>query len=367
MAMISSLVAGTIPSPVPGWFVQPLFKVGAKSTALFNACQVFADVYHVQTMYNIKQAAERAGVSVPVLRAWERRYGIVAPARSPSGYRRFDDASVARVRTMRGLVEQGWSPSAAAAAIVDGTVPVGGDSDRLPASQDDGVGPHVDRGGGAAAHAESSEAARAEAARDDIGQRLVAAASGLDADAVDEVLDDLFSRGSFERVTADLLFPALQRLGDAWAAGVVSVAGEHLTSNAVLRRLGLALDAAASHAGGAPIVVGLPPGGRHELGALAFAVAARRAGIAVAYLGPDLPVADWVAGAAGASAAVIGVVSARDRKAALEVARAVRAAHPELVVAFGGRAAPNEEGVLTLNGSVASAVEALSGALGQTR
>jgi methylmalonyl-CoA mutase cobalamin-binding subunit len=326
---------------------------------------VFGDVYHVQTMYNIKQAAARAGVSVPVLRAWERRYGIVAPARSPSGYRRFDDASVARVRTMRGLVEQGWSPSTAAAAILDGTVPVVVDAGPPIVLAGDGVAAAVAvaAGEGGAEPILGSGVAGAAGAREAIGERLATAASALDAEGIDDVLDDLFSRGSFERVTADLLFPALHRLGDAWAAGEVSVAGEHLASNAVLRRLGLALDAAGSHGDGAPIVVGLPPGSRHELGALGFAVAARRAGIAVAYLGPDLPVADWVTGAAGASAAVIGVVSSRDRKAALEVARALRAAHPELVVAFGGRAAPREDGVLTLDGSLASSVEALGRAL----
>src|SRR4051794_20126377 len=105
-------------APAPS-LVQPLFKVGAKSSGTSSPCQVFIDRYYVQAMYNIKQAAERAGVSVPVLRAWERRYGIVRPERSASGYRRFDDDSVARVRTMRGLVEAGWSPSEAAAAILD--------------------------------------------------------------------------------------------------------------------------------------------------------------------------------------------------------------------------------------------------------
>ena len=42
------------------------------------------------------------------------------------------------------------------------------------------------------------------------------------------------------------------------------------------------------------VVVGLPPGSRHELGALAFAVAVRRRGVGVLYLGPDVPVASWV-------------------------------------------------------------------------
>jgi len=333
-----------------------------------NACQVSVDVYHVQTVYNIKQAAARAGVSVPVLRAWERRYGIIAPERTPSGYRRFDDATVARVRTMRGLVDQGWSPSAAAAAILDGSVPVdgGGPSAASPTGPT-AAGTAARNGPDAALGTGSGGTSQLDVATE-LADRLVGAARDMDAVGVDAVLDDLFSRGSFERVVVDLLFPALHRLGDAWAAGEVSVAGEHLASNAVLRRLGLALDAAGSHAAsGERIVVGLPPGGRHELGALAFAIAARRAGFSVAYLGPDLPVADWVTAAAGARAAVIGVVSARDRRAALEVARELRAADPELVVAFGGRAAPEEPSVVGLGGSLVASVEALSRALDQAR
>ena len=82
--------------------------------------------------------------------------------------------------------------------------------------------------------------------------------------------------------------------------------------------------------------MGLPPGGRHEFGALAFAVAARRAGLPVTYLGADLPIDDWVA-AADASAAVIGVVTARDRTAGIEVARRLLESRPSLVVALGGR------------------------------
>lgn len=292
-------------------------------------------------MYNIKQAAARAGVSVPLLRAWERRYGIVHPERSPSGYRRFDDANVARVRTMRQLVADGWSPSAAAAAILGGSVPVAPD----------------------AAGAESRPAAAvamATSAPDD----LVRAAAALDAARIDAVLDELFSRGSFERVAADLLFPALQRLGEAWAAGEVSVAGEHIASSAVLRRLGQALEAAAApNASGKRVVVGLPPGSRHELGALAFAVAARRAGIPVTYVGPDLPIDDWLRAADGAAAAVIGVVSARDRKAALEVATSLRAAQPGLVIALGGRAAPDDPSVLRLPDSLSPAVALLGRAV----
>jgi len=320
-------------------------------------------------MYNIKQAAARAGVSVPVLRAWERRYGIVSPARTASGYRQFDDEAVDRIRAMRGLITEGWSPSAAAAAILSGSIPHADAGDSGP-----GTPPAIgDRGRAAAddalGRANAANEGAIEAAQ--LADRFVDAAASLEPNRVDDVLDDLFSRGSFERIATDLLFPALERLGDAWAAGAVSVAGEHLASHAVQRRLGLALDAAGRLAGrGGDVVVGLPPGGRHELGALAFAVAARRAGLAVTYLGPDLPVEDWLVAADGASAAVIGVVTARDRRPSLEVARRLSSAFPDLVVALGGRAAPSTarvdgETALRLPERLAESVAVLAAAIGQ--
>jgi MerR family transcriptional regulator, light-induced transcriptional regulator len=304
-------------------------------------------MYHVQTVYNIKQAAARAGVTVPVLRAWERRYGIVNPGRTASGYRQFDEDSVARVRTMRTMVDAGWSPSAAAAAILDGTAP-----EAVVATGGAGpVGPGPDV---------SLNETNA------ITDRFIAAARAMDPQAAVAVLDEVFARGSFERVMTDLLFPALHRLGEAWASGDVSVAGEHMVSGAVHRRLGNMLEAAGS---AIPIdmkdrvVVGLPSGSRHELGALAFAVAARRAGIPVTYLGTDLPIDDWVAAATNARGAVIGAVIPGDRGGAVDVARRLRTEYPELLVAIGGRSATETPGFLLLPTGLTESVAALKDAL----
>ena len=74
----------------------------------------------------LKEAAARTGLTVPVLRAWERRYGVVAPMRTAGGYRIYDEAALLRLRSMRRLVDDGWSPSAAAAAINAGTDPPAG-------------------------------------------------------------------------------------------------------------------------------------------------------------------------------------------------------------------------------------------------
>jgi methylmalonyl-CoA mutase cobalamin-binding subunit len=118
----------------------------------------------------------------------------------------------------------------------------------------------------------------------------------------------------------------------------VSVAAEHAASAAVGRWIGAAYDAAGSNRPGSrPILVGLPAGARHELAALAFATAARRAGLTVQYLGADVPGADWLraAKATDASAAVVGVPTPADASAARAVVASLRAL-PDLLVTLGG-------------------------------
>jgi DNA-binding transcriptional MerR regulator len=293
-------------------------------------------------MYTIKQAAARSGVSVDLLRAWERRYGVVSPVRTAAGYRLYDEAAIARLRAMRGLVDAGWSPSAAAARLSDTT-----DAD-------------IESLSGAPAPSPSPAGSDEE-----LVGRLVRAAAVLDAAVVEQLLDEAFGRGSFEHVTERLVLPALRAIGDEWAAGRLDIAAEHAASHAVLRRLAGAYDAAGRPA--APrgaILVGLPPGARHELGALAFAAAARRAGLPVLYLGADLPATDWVEAAreTSARAAVIGAPTGEDREPARRVARELQAGVPDLVVAFGGRSAPNGR-TLRLPEGLIEAVDALRSSL----
>ena len=156
--------------------------------------------------------------------------------------------------------------------------------------------------------------------------------------------------------------PAAAALGDAWAAGRVTVAGEHAASAALGRRLAGAFEAAA-RVDGRPVVVGLPPGSRHELGALAFATALRRRGVAVLYVGADVPVASWldVRARLQPRLLVVGVVTADDRAAAVEVVAALRRDDDGTPVAFGGRAAAGAAtevtGSLVLPDSIVAAAD----------
>jgi methanogenic corrinoid protein MtbC1 len=308
-------------------------------------------------MYTIKEAAARTGVPIPLLRAWERRYRVVAPTRTAAGYRLYDDAALARLRSMRALVADGWQPSAAAAAILAGTAP------RPPDGGDEQTQAPAEAPAGASAGALARPGA------------FLAAAEDLDAPALERALDEMFASGSFEVVADRDLLPALVAIGDAWADGRITVAGEHAASEAVHRRLAAAFQAAGRpRAGRDTVLVGLPPGSRHELGALTFAVAARRAGLPILYLGADLPVTDWAATAkrTRARAAVVATPTAADVPAAAEVASRLAAEVPGVQVAAGGNAAAGVRdrvgvSVLVLPHRLVDAVDALSGALDAAR
>src|SRR5688572_30486810 len=102
-----------------------------------NHCQVFETCYAVQTMFTIKQAAARSGLTLPTVRAWERRYGVVRRARTGSGYRLYDDAAIGRLIAMRHLVERhGFRPSQAAEQVRAGGAELAALLDRATAESE---------------------------------------------------------------------------------------------------------------------------------------------------------------------------------------------------------------------------------------
>ena len=275
-------------------------------------------------MYTIKQASTRSGVSIPTIRVWERRYGVVSPTRTAAGYRLYDEESIARLRAMRQLIDlEGWRPSQAAQRIVAG----GTDPAFLAAI--------------------AAEAARAWTAsiRATAGLRrrfdsFIDAARRLDIASMERALDDAFAAQRFEAVMDRVVFPALRAVGDAWAAGDIDVAREHAASETIRRRVARYFDAAGV-ADGPRVLIGLPPGSHHDLGAFAFAVAARRAGLDVVYLGADVPLESWprTIHSIDPVAVVLAVATTTDVDSARTVIDLLRSADAPPIVAVGGPAA----------------------------
>ena len=315
-------------------------------------------------MYTIKQAAARTGLAVPTIRVWERRYGVVRPARTAAGYRLYDETAIARLTAMRRLVEEdGWRPSQASERVLS----LGDDLAQLAAA---GRGPQVEPGEERNGESGASDGFADRSPTAESVEAFLVATRDLDVDAMDAVLDTALASQRFEPAMRDVVFPALRRVGERWSTGDIDVAAEHAASETVRRRLAGLYEAAGRPQTPLPMLVGLPPGSRHELGAFAFAVAARRAGLDVIYLGADVPLESWLRTARESRApiVVLGVVTPSDVASASIVADGLATLDPPPMCLIGGalaRDVPARPWVRTLPDSLDAAVADAAEALGR--
>ncbi len=205
----------------------------------------------------IGELSRRTGVSPELLRAWEQRYDLLRPTRSPGGFRLYSPDDEARVRRTTALIAGGASAAEAARMA----------------------------GSGADAAATGVEARPLVA---DLTAELRRAMDEYDAAAAHAALDRLFSSVSLEFAITEVLIPYLRDLGDRWAAGRVSVAQEHFAANLVRGRLlGVAGDWGAG--GTSTAVLACMPGEHHDLGLVILGILLARRGWRVTFLGADTP------------------------------------------------------------------------------
>jgi DNA-binding transcriptional MerR regulator len=215
-------------------------------------------------MVRIGELGRRVGVSDHVLRAWERRYGLLRPVRTPGGYRLYSDADERRIRRMQAHLAAGLSAAEAARAALNEERP----GPPLPAST-------------GSAHGGLTDSAR------DLARSL----DRLDEPGAQAALDRLLAGFTMETVLRDVLLPYLHDLGDRWERGQISVGCEHFASNLLRGWLaGLARGWGYGH--GPRAVLACPPGEQHDLPLLMFGIVLHRCGWRVEYLGASTPIAE---------------------------------------------------------------------------
>jgi DNA-binding transcriptional MerR regulator len=259
-------------------------------------------------LLRIGELGRRHGVSPDLLRAWERRYGLLEPTRTPGGFRLYSPDDEARVRAMRRGLAEGLAASVAARLALREAAPPEG-PERVEAL--------------AGAWAELREAL--EAYRD------------VDAQAV---LDRLLATFSLTTVLRDLVIPFLHELGERWATGAISVAQEHFASVIIRGRL-LGLARGWDTGVGPRAVLACPPDEHHDLGLICFGLALRGHGWRITHLGNDTPIDTLRDVAAGLDPAIVVVCAEREepmRAAIDEVGELGR----RVPVALAGRGASAE-------------------------
>ncbi|MEM8926471.1 MAG: helix-turn-helix domain-containing protein [Actinomycetota bacterium] len=155
--------------------------------------------------------------------------------------------------------------------------------------------------------------------------------------------DSLVSGASPEHVYLHVMAPAMERIGAEWAAGRLGIFAEHQATVLVqqhLARLSPRFNRPGQKRG--TVVLGCPPGERHELGLRVVADLLRSIGFEAVSLGQDTPAEAFAEAAAVAGAVVaIGVsihrVEPGDRH--VEMLQELRALCPGLLLLVGGAGA----------------------------
>jgi MerR family transcriptional regulator, light-induced transcriptional regulator len=258
----------------------------------------------------IGQLAKRTGVSPELLRAWEQRYGLLQPTRTPGGFRLYSAADEARVQRMQSLVADGLAAAQAARLVLSGGQP--------------------------APHTVSASATTLE----DAAANLTASLDRLDEQAANTALDRLFSAYTVETALQDVVLPYLHRLGERWEAGEISVAQEHFASNLLRGRL-LGLAQGWGQGQGPGAILACVPDEQHELGLLAFGVALRRRGWRITYLGADSPIGA-VANIARSLAPAVVVLVSMNPDNFLDHAREIQQLAKQVQVVIAGSGATPE-------------------------
>ena len=253
--------------------------------------------------FPIRVAARRAGISVAALRAWERRYRAVTPARTAGEQRLYSERDVERLTLLRRLTAAGHAISAIADAPTDELRRLG--QVLLDVEAENAPRPPLSASLNSAEAVERHRALRA----------AMRATRAHDAESVYRVLQREAIRISTIDFLDAIATPLMRQVGDEWAARRLTEAQERVASSALRRVLGvllqnLRIDERDREPSARPmrrVLAATLAGERHENGALMAAVIAAVAGHDVSYLGVDLPHAAVVAAARKAHADIVAV------------------------------------------------------------
>jgi len=206
--------------------------------------------------YPIRVIAELTGVPAATLRAWERRYGLLKPRRTPKGHRVYDARDLETVRRVVRLLDRNHPISRAAEMVARG--------------------------------AEPEQVADEESPWAGLRRRLLRAVEAFDEGRLDALYNEALSLYPVDLVSVNLLGPVLEVLGERWQGRERGIAEEHFFTAYLRNKIGARMHHAAG-GNGRRLLLACLPDERHELGLLLFSLSLLARGYRVLYLGPDLP------------------------------------------------------------------------------
>jgi DNA-binding transcriptional MerR regulator len=215
-------------------------------------------------MYRIQRFSKLTGLTTHVIRAWERRYGLVTPVRGANRYRLYNDEDVRLFRYLKAKSDEGMS--------IGELAEIGRDQ-LLEQAQREFVAAPV-------------EPPPSERLLSDLTQAL----QDHDREGFERKLNGALAVIPFEESLHRFLLPLQDQIGELWHDGKLGVAQEHYASNQIKQKIFSAINQLRMVEEGPCMVVACPSQEWHEISALTAGYLCAAHGCRVHYLGPNLPI-----------------------------------------------------------------------------
>jgi DNA-binding transcriptional MerR regulator/methylmalonyl-CoA mutase cobalamin-binding subunit len=272
------------------------------------------------SLHPMRIVVQRTGLTPDLLRAWEKRYGVLSPVRSAGGQRYYTDADVDHLLLLTRAIEGGRQIGQIA---------------RLPLSELQAM---VEQDEIAARSTPLRMSTVATDNGDSVLAAALAAVDRFDGPSLETTLRGAAVRLSIDEMLDDVVGPLLFTIGSLWHEGLLRPANEHLATSIIRRTLSWMTDQASLSAGAPAIVIATPAGQSHEMGAMLASAAAASNGWRVVYLGSDLQASE-IANAVHrtrATTVALSIVYPIDDEQLIEELRELRAALPPSVAMIVG-------------------------------
>lgn len=224
-------------------------------------------------IYNLSAVLKETGLRADVLRAWERRYALPKPERTPGGHRLYSDYDVATIKWLRARQHEGLSIRRAAdlwKEIID--------NGRDPFSEYPTAG-----------QVERNTFPAETAPMDELRGQWLEACLAFDTIRAEEIIHQALATASVEKVCFELLQRGISQIGDFWRQGKASVQQEHFATALVIRRIDTLISLMPNPTRSGTLLMGCPAGELHSFPMLLLMLMLRRKGWNVTYLGANIP------------------------------------------------------------------------------
>jgi DNA-binding transcriptional MerR regulator len=214
--------------------------------------------------YSIKELGLISGIKPHTIRIWEKRYGILAPDRSQTNIRSYNDEQLKKILNVRDLIHSGKKIS------------------QIAKLKQEEISSEIEK--------KISIATASEELYESLINQLIISVSTFDEKSFEKTFSTATQKFGLLKTYVKIIQPALVRIGLMWTISNIMPAQEHFFSNLLKQKLYAAInELPLKKSSDQTWILFLNQNEEHELGLLFANYLLRKKGKKVIYLGSKVP------------------------------------------------------------------------------